>query len=377
MEIIQIVLGLLLAVAVVGAIGKWIPLPLPILLVAAGTLLSYLPGLDSLRIDPEIFFLLFIPPLLFADGWLIPKRDFLGVLRPVLLLAFGLVFLTVLVVGYFVHWLIPSLPLAAAFALGAVISPTDAVAVSSITAKLKIPSRVTTIVTGESLINDASGLVAFKFAIAAAMTGVFTWSDAVLQFLVLSGGGLALGLAVAWLIGQLRVHLVRFCVNDPTIQTIISLLTPYAAYLAAETLHVGSILAIVSAGLYAGVHDTRHIDTPTRTHSWEVWTMVLFAFNGLVFLLLGIQLHSIIEDLSQSSALLLAGYALSLSVVVIVLRLLWVFPGAYLPLLLSKRIRQREGIHEPRLVFLVGWAGIRGSVTMAAALSLPLTTASG
>ena len=263
MEIIQVVLGLLLVLAAIGAIGKWVPLPLPILLVAGGALLSYLPGLDPLRIDPEIFFLLFIPPLLFADGWLIPKRDLLGVLRPVLLLAFGLVFLTVLAVGCFVHWLIPSLPLAAAFALGAVISPTDAVAVSSITAKLKIPARVTTIVTGESLINDASGLVAFKFAIAAAMTGAFTWGDTALQFLVLSGGGLALGLAVAWLIGQLRVHLVRFYVNDPTIQTIISLLTPYAAYLAAETLHVGSILAIVSAGLMPGC-TTRAISTHRR-----------------------------------------------------------------------------------------------------------------
>src|SRR6202165_2894879 len=203
MEFIEITLGLLLAVAAVAAIGKWLPVPLPILLVAGGVLLSYLPLFDSLQIDPEIFFLLFIPPLLFADGWLIPKRELLNVLRPVILLAFGLVFLTVIVVGYFVHWLIPSIPLAAAFALGAVVSPTDAVAVSAIASRLKVPSRMTTIIKGESLINDASGLIAFRFAIAAAVTGHFSWTAAAMDFVVTSGGGFLLGLGIAWAIGQL------------------------------------------------------------------------------------------------------------------------------------------------------------------------------
>ncbi len=377
MEFIEITLGLLLAVAAVAVIGKWLPVPLPILLVAGGVLLSYLPPFDSLQIDPEIFFLLFIPPLLFADGWLIPKRELLNVLRPVILLAFGLVFLTVIVVGYFVHWLIPAIPLAAAFALGAVVSPTDAVAVSAIAGRLKVPSRMTTIVKGESLINDASGLIAFRFAIAAAVTGHFSWTDAAIQFVLTSGGGFLLGLAVAWTIGQIRVGLAHFSVNDPVIDTVISVLTPFAAYLAAEALHVGSILAVVGAGLYAGIHDSRNIDAPTRAHAWEVWRMLLFAFNGLVFLLLGVQLHSVVADVSRFDALRLAGYAVSLSLVLIMLRILWVFPAAYLPLLLSKRIRKREGIHSPRLVFLTGWAGIRGSVTLAAALSIPLTTATG
>jgi len=377
MGLIEATLALLLAVAAVAAIGKWINAPLPVLLVAGGVGLSFLPGLRSLSIEPDIFFLLFIPPLLFADGWLIPKRDLLKVMRPVLLLAFGLVFLTVLVVGYLMHWLIPDLPLAAAFALGAVISPTDAVAVRAVTGRLSIPSRVSTIVDGESLINDASGLIAFKFAIAAAMTGAFSWSNAVLQFFVSSGGGFVLGLAVAWTIGQARVGLKRFCADDPTIQTVISLLTPYAAYLAAEALGIGSILAVVGAGLYAGAHDLRHLDAATRAHSWEVWRMVLFAFNGLVFVLLGVQLHSIIGALSRASALELTGYALALSAAVIVLRILWVFPAAYLPLLLSKRIRDSEGVHSPRAVFLTGWAGIRGSITLAAALSIPFATSTG
>ena len=377
MELIEITLGLLLAVAAVAAIGKWIGAPLPLLLVAGGVSLSFLPGFRSLHIAPDVFFLLFIPPLLYADGWLIPKRDLLKVMRPVLLLAFGLVFLTVVAVGYLMHWLVPDLPLAAAFALGAVISPTDAVAVSAVTGRLSIPSRVSTIISGESLINDASGLIAFKFAIAAAMTGVFSWSDAVLQFFVSSGGGFLLGLAIAWAIGQVRVGLRRFCADDPTIQTVISLLTPYAAYLAAEELGIGSILAVVGAGLYAGAHDLRHLDTATRTHSWEVWRMVLFAFNGLVFVLLGVQLHSIIGALSRSTALEFTGLAVALSAAVIAVRILWVFPAAYIPLLLSRRIREREGVHSPRAVLLTGWAGIRGSITLAAALSIPLVTSTG
>jgi monovalent cation/hydrogen antiporter len=377
MGIIEITLGLLLAVAAVAALGKWVPVPLPILLVVGGIALSYLPGYDELTIEPETFFLLFIPPLLFADGWLISKRDLLRSLRPVLLLAFGLVFLTTVVVGFLMHWLIPSLPLAAAFALGAVISPTDAVSVSAITSRLKVPSRVTTIIKGESLINDASGLVAFKFAVAAAVTGAFSWGDATLQFFVQSGGGFALGLAVAWLIGHLRGALTRFCVDDPLILTVLSMLTPYAAYLAADAAQVGTILAVVGAALYAGAHDARVIDTPTRAHSWEVWRMLQFAFNGLVFLILGVQLHSVVEGLSRAGVMNLAGYALMLCAVVIALRVAWVFPAAYLPLLISKRTRKREGPYKPRHVFIVGWAGVRGSVTLAAALSLPLTTATG
>src|SRR4030095_13953316 len=195
MAIIELVLGLLLAVAVVGAIAKWVPIPLPLLLVAGGVALSFMPGFMSARIEPSIFFLLFIPPLLFADGWLIPKRELVSVLRPVLLLAFGLVTLTVIAVGYLIHWLIPGIPLAAAFALGAIVSPTDAVAVTAITERLKMPSRITHILAGESLINDASGLVAFKFAVAAVATGMFSWVEAAEQVGLAAVGGLVIRLA--------------------------------------------------------------------------------------------------------------------------------------------------------------------------------------
>ncbi|MEP7182199.1 MAG: Na+/H+ antiporter [Betaproteobacteria bacterium] len=377
MTTIEITLALLLAVAVVAAIGRWVALPLPILLVAGGAALTLVPALRSLHIEPEMFFLLFIPPLLFSDGWLMPRRDFVAVMRPVLLLAFGLVLLTVVAVGYLVHWLVPSLPLAAAFALGAVVSPTDAVAVAAVTATLRLPARVTHIVNGESLINDASGLVAFKLAVAAVATGAFSWTDAAWDFALMAGGGLALGFAIAWAIGEVRVRLVRYCVRDPHVQTTISLLTPYAAYLAAESLHVSGILAVVAAGLYAGQHDTRHLDPPTRQHAWEVWSMVLFAFNGLVFLLLGLQLPGVFAGLAGASWLELGGLALALVATLVVVRLAWVYPAAYLPHLLFPKIRAREGPRDAREVFLVGWAGIRGSVTLAAALSIPFVTSTG
>jgi CPA1 family monovalent cation:H+ antiporter len=377
MATIELALVLCLAVAVCGALARWLEVPLPILVVAAGAALSYVPGLSGVRLDPDIFFLLFVPPLLFGDGWLFPKREFVSLLRPILLLAFGLVAATVVMVGLLMHWLIPSLPLAAAFALGAIVSPTDALATAAVTRKLPLPPRVTHIVNGESLINDASGLVAFRFAVAAVATGAFSWTDAGWQLVLLAGGGTLIGLAAAALIGQIRLRLVEVCVDDPTIQTIFSLLTPYAAYVAAETANVSGILAAVVAGLYSGTLDTRNLSLETRRHSREVWSMLIYVFNGLAFLLLGLQLKDVVQNIAGASWRELALYAFALYAIVTAVRLLWVHPAAYLPFLASERIRTQERQYSPKNVFLVGWAGIRGSVTLAAALSIPLATASG
>src|SRR5437763_830760 len=210
MEAIEIVLLLVVAVAILGAIAKWIALPLPIILTAGGVLLSLFSSFGALRLDPDIFFLLFVPPLLFSDGWLFPKREFVGFLRPILLLAFGLVAATVVAVGYLMHWLVPSLPLAAAFALGAIVSPTDAVATAAVTERLPLPSRVTHVVNGESLINDASGLVAFKFAVAAVATGAFSLLEASGQLVLIAGGGALAGFAGGFVVGPLGAPLERF-----------------------------------------------------------------------------------------------------------------------------------------------------------------------
>src|SRR5262249_26927059 len=208
-------------------------------------------------------------------------------------------------------------------------------------------------------------------------SGAFSWREATIDFFLLSGGGFVLGAGLAWLVSKLRAGLIRFCAGDPTIQTIISLLTPYAAYLAAEALGLGTILAIVGAGLYAGIDDARTTDAATRRHANEVWEMLLYVFNGVVFLLLGLELHHIMGAVAHDDALGMTILAVAVSATVIIVRLLWVFPAAYLPLLLSRRIREREGIYRPKNVFLVGWAGIRGAVTLAAALSIPFTTAGG
>jgi len=376
-ETVELGLALFLAVAAIGALARWTPLPLPMLLVIGGAALSFVTGLSEVELEPDVFFLLFVPLLLFGDGWQFPKREFVSYLRPILLLALGLVAATVVVVGYLMHWLIPSLPLAAAFALGAIVSPTDAVATEAVTARLPLPSRAMYILNGESLINDASGLVAFKFAIAAVATGAFSWLEAGTSLVLLAGGGTLAGLAVAALIGEVRIRLMRYCVDDPTIQTMLSLLTPYAAYLVAERLSVSGILAVVAAGFYAGMHDTKHLSVATRRHAWEVWAMLLYVFNGLAFLLLGLQLKGVLEHMQGESSASLAFYALAVWAAVTVVRLAWVYPGTYLPLILSRRIREREGWRDPRAVFLVGWAGIRGSVTLAAALSIPFMTSPG
>ena len=233
------------------------------------------------------------------------------------------------------------------------------------------------ILNGESLINDASGLVAFKFAVAAVATGAFSWLEAGTSLVLLAGGGALAGVAVAALIGAVRIRLMRFCVDDPTIQTMLSLLTPYAAYLVAERVSVSGILAVVAAGFYAGMHDTKHLSVATRRHAREVWAMLLYVFNGLAFLLLGLQLKSVLEHMPGESWSSLAFYALAVWAAVTLVRLAWVYPATYLPLSCRRRIREREGWRDPRAVFLVGWAGIRGSVTLAAALSIPFMTSPG
>lgn len=372
MTLIETSLALIFAVALVGALARRVPVPLPILLIVAGIGISFVPHFGELSLEPSIFFMLFIPPLLFAEGWQFPKREFVELRYSIFMLAFGLVFATTLIVGYVVHWMIPSLPLAAAFALGAVISPTDAVAVSEVTHKLKLPARMVAVLNGESLINDASGLVAFKFAVAAVVTGMFSVSAATLEFLYLALGGTLIGLFVAFVIQWLRLQLQRRGMEDPGVQIALSLFTPFAAYLAAEDLHVSGILAVVAAGIYAGIDDNKHLTLETRMRAWNVWEMLIFLFNGLVFVLLGLQLPGVLARIQGYSWSELLLYASVVYAVVVAVRLAWIFPGSRVSLWLNR-------LHYPNLqpphwrdVFIAGWAGVRGSVTLAAALSLPL-----
>ncbi len=361
-----------------GVLARWVPLPLPIFLVVVGGAASFLPGFDSVSVDPEVFLLLFIPPLLFADARVLPRRDLLKVLRPVLLLALGLVVLTVVAVGYFIHWLVPAIPLAVAFTLGAIVSPTDAVATVATTASVPLPARVTHIVNAESLLNDATGLVAFKLTVAAAAAASHaTMNEVTGQFVILSGGGLCVGVVVEWVSRKIRERLIALRSDDPVVHTLLTVITPYAAYLTAEWLGVSGILAVVSSGLWAGGQEVKGLSPEGRRHAREVWRMISWVFNGLVFILLGLQLRQMVAGVSDLPAADLALWAIALWALLMAMRLGWVFSSAYLRFWLGWGwAGGREG-PDARRIFLVGWAAVRGSITLATALSLPLLNAAG
>lgn len=363
---------LILLLTVLSVLGRRLPWPMPITQVLGAALIALWPAFPRVELDPGFFFLCFVPPLLFADGWLMPLRDFLAAKRSILTLATGLVIFTTIAVGLVAHWLVPSIPLAMAFALGAVVSPTDAVAVGAITHRLKIPARLNTILNGESLMNDATGLVAFKFALAAVIAGTFSIRAAALSFTWLAVGGLAVGLSLAWLVGRIRDFLRTVRGSDVFIETTLSLLTPYAAYLAAEELHLSSILAVVAAGLYSGMRDPLRTDVEARQTSLAVWSVVLFWLNGLAFILLGLQLPSVLAAVSKlhppAELLLFTG---AVAGAAILTRLFWIFPGAYLPFVFFKK-NKHLGERPPwQSVLVTGWAGMRGTITLAAALSIP------
>ncbi len=381
MHTVTIILILLLAVVAGGFIARMLPVrvPLPLVQIGVGAVLSYGFGI-SVPLDPEFFFLFFIPPLLFLDGWRIPKSAFFRDVRPIATLAIGLVLFTVIGMGYFIHWMIPSVPLAAAFALAAILSPTDPVAVSAIASQSPIPPRLMHILEGESLLNDASGLVCFRFAVAAVVTGTFSLFDASLDFLLSAGGGLLTGIAVAWLVGLLNRWLVAAAGEDPGTQILISLLLPFAAYLAAEHMVVSGILAAAAAGIMTHYTDMigRRL-AATRMQRRAVWDTIQMALNGVIFVILGAQLRTTVEglpavaaDMGLGSAWWLLLYVLAITLVLAVLRFLWVWSSLKFTLF-RKRRDQSDGIKPSfRLLLVTAFAGVRGTITLAGILTLPL-----
>ncbi len=363
---------LLLLIASLSVIGRWLPWPQLITYLFGGIGAALVPQFPSMALDPGFFFLCFLPPLLFSDGWLMPLREFVKAKRPILLLAIGLVTFTTITVGLVAHWLIPGLPLAMAFALGAIVSPTDAVAVNAITERLRVPARMSTILNGESLMNDATGLVAFKFALAAIVAGTFSLQRMALEFSLLAVGGFGIGLAIGYGIGRIRDLLRHLHASDALIETTLSLMTPYAAYLAAEHSGVSGVLAVVAAGLYSGWRDPVRMDAETRQSAYAVWSLVIFWLNGIAFVLLGLQFPGLLATVhGQYTNLRLVGFTAVVAGTAILARLIWVFPGTYLPFLFAK-VRAKEKAASKQAVFVVGWAGMRGTVTLAAALSIPL-----
>ena len=387
---IEIIVGLLVAVAALATLAARLGVPYPILLVLGGSMLGFVPGLPRVKLDPELVFLLFLPPLLYVSALFTSWRDFRADVRAISLLAVGLVLMTTFVVAAVVHAVV-GLPWAAAFVLGAIVSPTDAVAATAVAQRLGVPRRIVTILEGESLVNDATGIVAYRVAVAAVVTGAFSVWEAGLQFVVGSVGGIAVGFAVGWLIVWVRRHLSE----DPSVQNIVSLLTPFIAYLAAEELphglwerlhglfgapgdlHFSGILAVVTTGLYLGRKGPYIVSSGTRLQGFATWELITFLLNGLIFILIGLQLGNVVDSLDAYSVGQLVVYAALVSLTVILVRILWVFPATYLPRRLSRRLRERDPSPSWRNVSVVAWTGMRGVISLAAALALPFQMASG
>jgi Na+/H+ antiporter len=368
-SVAEIFVGLLLTVALLAMLARKVLIPYPILFVIGGLLLSWIPGLPKITLNPELVFLFCLPPLLFPAALFTSWRDFRANLRPISLLAIGLVLFTTVTVAYLAHYFM-HLPLAAGFVLGAIISPPDAIAATAIAQRLKVPRRIVTILEGESLVNDATALVAYRFALGAVATGSFSLAHATGQFLIVGSGGILTGLAVGWLAQQFHKRM-----DDAPIEITVSLLTPFVAYLFAERLHLSGVLAVVTAGLYLGRRMPELLTFKTRLQSGPVWEIVEFLLNGAVFILIGLQLPEVLHVLSSHDISIhqLVWDALFISFAVILIRMLWVFPSAYLPRLLFKRIRQRDPYPSWRHVTIIGWTGMRGVVSLAAALAIPLS----
>ena len=362
---IEVVLGVLVLATVLAGIARRLRISEPIVLVVAGLAVGLLPNAPSFELDPELVFLFFLPPILYSAGYFTSIRDFKANLRPILLLSVGLVIFTTVIVAAVLKYFVPDLPWAAAFAFGAIVSPPDAVATTSIVRRLGVPRRVVTILEGESLVNDATALVLLRTSLVA-LGGTFSVVTASTDLVVVAVGGILVGLVVARIAAVFQTR-----IQDSDLGIVFSLLVPAIAFIPAEALHVSGVLAVVVAGIYAGKIATTSLNSRQRIDGLAAWNVVLFIINGLVFILIGLQLPVILADLDGSMGELL-GLAAVIGLTVIVTRFVWVFPGTYIPRALSARIRAREPNPGWRNVTVVAWAGMRGVVSLAAALALPV-----
>ncbi|WP_020598122.1 Na+/H+ antiporter [Spirosoma panaciterrae] len=373
MHPIEIVTGLLGVTTLLVVVARWLRISYPILLVIVGLLIGWIPGLPPVILSPDEVFLVFLPPLLYAAAWQIDNVELKLYSRSVSLLAVGLVLFTSTLVALFAHAFIPGFSLAQGYLLGAIIAPPDAVAATSVMRGLNIPKQITTVLEGESLVNDATSLIIYRYGLVAILTNHFVLWEASYQFIGIALISVAIGLAIGWI--MIWVH--RMISKDNVTSTAITLLTPYGSYLLAENFHLSGVLAVVTTGLFLSARTSQLFTYHSRLQTNSVWEIVVFLLNGLVFILIGLQLPMIVADLNGYTLPEAINYALLISVVAVISRLIWVFPGAYLPRWLSARIRQREAKPAWQQVMVVGWAGMRGVVSLAGALALPNTLPNG
>ncbi|MGM0950089.1 MAG: Na+/H+ antiporter [Bacillota bacterium] len=375
MDIFLVVLVLLTIIAISNIVNRFIPfIPVPLIQVALGILAASFPQGLHFELNTELFFVLFIAPLLFNDGKRTPRAELWNLRAPILLLALGLVFATVIVGGYTIHWMIPAIPLAAAFGLAAILSPTDVVAVSALSGRVKMPKGILRLLEGEGLMNDASGLVAFKFAIAAAVTGAFSLVQAAVSFVFISLGGLLCGVVISFFIIRFRLFLRRLGMQDVTMHMLIQILTPFVIYLAAEEIGVSGILAVVAGGITHAVEQDRLESTMAKLQivSSSTWNIILFILNGLVFVILGAQIPDVISVIFNDTAvsnMKVISYILVITFTLMLLRFLWVlffWNGKWF-------FNKDQNIYKPglRSTLLLSISGVRGAVTLAGSFSIP------
>ena len=365
-------LGLLTAVGAFVVLAPVARIPYPILLVLGGLGLSLVPGLPNFELPPEIVLLGFLPPLLYGAAFFTSLRDLRANVRPIGLLSIGLVVATTLVVGVVAHWAIDGLPWSAAFVLGAVVSPTDPIAATSIARRLGVPRRLVTIIEGESLVNDATALVLYRAAVAAVLTGSFSLWEAGGRLVFNAAAGIAIGLAIGYVVRQVRRRM-----HDAPSEITISLLTGYLAYLPAEALGVSAVLAAVTVGIYLGWYTPELTDPETRLQGLAFWSILTFILNAALFTLVGLQLPVVLDGLDAWSTAELAGAAAAVCAAVVVTRVLFVFPFMYLPKRVAQRISEPDSSPQWEWAALLSWAGMRGAVSLAAALAIPLETDAG
>src|SRR4051794_1237365 len=366
-----LIVSLLVAVAGLSALAHRIGVPYPIVLVIGGALFGFVPGVPRIHLEPDVVLVIFLPPLLYAAAFFADLRDIRTSLRVVTLNSVGLVLLTMAGVAVVAHEMIDGLPWAAAFALGAIVSPTDPLAGGLIMRRLGVPRRLVAAVEAEGLFNDATALVAYKVAVVAVVSGTFSLGDATLSFVAGAAGGIAIGLAVGWVISILRRH-----TEDMQVSITISLLTGYAAFVPANAVGASGVLAVVTAGIFVGIRAPRILAPRTRLQGAQFWELLDFLVNASLFVLIGLQLRFVVNGLDLP-AMTLAGYALAVSAVVVVARFVWIFAMTVVLRTVDRRPVQLTRRIGWQLRVIAGWSGMRGAVSLAAALALPFETDAG
>jgi CPA1 family monovalent cation:H+ antiporter len=374
-QTVQLVfLLLLLFVVVFGELARRLKVAYPIVMVIAGTVLAIIPGIPRIGLNPDVIFFVILPPLLYNAAWLTSWRDFRFNLASIFLLAFGLVFFTVFGVAVGAPLLFAGFTWKAGLLLGAVVAPTDALAATSIAQRVGLPKRITYILEGESLVNDATGLLALEFGIAMLIREETpTLASGTMRLIYLTIAGVVVGLVTGWVVDWIERH-----VEDGPIEIALSILVPYAAYFVAEEIHASGVLAVVACGLYLARRSSGFFSPSVRLQAWAVWDALAFILNGLVFILIGLQLHYVLQAIKGYDKHTLILYGALFSLLVIALRMVWVFPGAHLATMVRRRV-QHQKVKAPsaRSTLVLGWTGMRGGIALAAAISLPQVMADG